>query len=114
MLYIGKELQDRMDLLGLTVEEVADKTFLEEDVIMAIINNEMPLEDIDEFDFSLLCSVLHCQEDFFTNPEAREKDFLSASMNRGLDNEKPMNVKAKLQDFMNDFAFVTEILSEVK
>lgn len=35
MLYIGKDVQDRMDLLGLTV-----------------------------FDFSMICSVLHCQEDF--------------------------------------------------
>ena len=41
MLYIGKEVQDRMDLLGLTVKEVADKTFLEEDVVAAIINNEI-------------------------------------------------------------------------
>ena len=112
VLYIGKELQDRMDLLGLTTEEVADETFLEEDAIKAIINNEISLEDIDEFAFLLLCSVLHCKEDFFTNPEAGE-DFLSASINRGLDNEKSMNVKVKLQEFMNDFAFVMEILSEV-
>ena len=110
MLYIGKEVQDRMELLGLTIKEVADKTFLEEDVVAAIINKE----NIEEFDFSLLCSVLHCQEDFFTDSEARERDLLSASMNRGLDDKKSMNVKAKLQDFMNDFAFVTDILSEVK
>ena len=109
MLYIGKEVQDRMELLGLTIKEVADKTFLEEDVVAAIINNEISLENIEEFDFSLLCSVLHCQEDFFT-----DSDLLSASMNRGLDDKKSMNVKAKLQDFMNDFAFVTDILSEVK
>lgn len=50
---------------------------------------------------------------FFTNPEAGE-DFLSASINRGLDNEKSVNVKVKLQDFMNDFTFIMEILSEVK
>ena len=114
MLYIGKDVQDRMDLLGLTVEEMADKTFLEKEMIIAIINDQIPLEEIEGFDFSLICSVLHCQEDFFTNPEAREKDLLSASMNRGLDNKQSMNVKAKLQDFMSDFAFVTEVLSEVK
>ena len=114
MLYIGKEVQDRMELLGLTVKEVADKTFLEEDVVAAIINNEISLENIEEFDFLLLCSVLHCQKDFFTDSEARERDLLSASMNRGLDDKKSMDVKAKLQDFMNGFAFVTDILSEVK
>ena len=114
MLYIGKDVQDRMDILGLTVKEIADKTFLEEDVITTIINNQTPLEEIEEFDFSLLCSVLHCREDFFTNPQVRERDLLSASLNRGLDNEKSMKVKAKLQDFMSDFAFVTEVLSETK
>lgn len=114
MLYIGKDIQDRMDLLGLTVEEVADKTFIEKNIINEIIQNEIPIEDIDEFDLSLLCSILHCSENFFTDPEVRERDLLSASMNRGLDNKKSMNVKAKLQDFMNDFAFVSEIMSEVK
>ena len=112
MLYMGKDIQERMNLFGLTVKEVADKTFLDEDVLIAIINNEIPLENIEEFDFSLLCGALHCQEDFFTNPEARVRDLVSASMNRGLDNEKSMNVKAKIQDFMNDYVFISEVLSE--
>lgn len=58
MLYIGKEVQDRMELLGLIVKEVADKTFLEEDVVAAIINNEISLENIEEFDFH--CSAAYC------------------------------------------------------
>lgn len=114
MLYIGSDVQDRMNLLGLNVEELADKTFLEENVVNAILNNEIALEEIDEFDLSLICSVLHCRENFFTDVSVKEKDLLLASMNRGADNEKSMNVKAKIQDFMNDFAFVTDVLSEVR
>lgn len=114
MLYIGNDMQERMNLLGLTVEEVADKTFLEEEVIHAIISNEIALEEMDEFDLSLICGVLHCREEYFTDSNVKEKDLLLVSMNRGMDNQKSRNVKAKIQDFMNDFAFVTDVLSEVR
>ena len=33
-------------------------------------------------------------------------------MNRGKDSDKSKNVKAKIKDFMNDFAFVNEVLLE--
>jgi hypothetical protein len=33
-------------------------------------------------------------------------------MNRGKDSIKSKNVKAKIQDFMNDYAFVNEVLLE--
>ena len=33
-------------------------------------------------------------------------------MSRGKDSVKSKNVKAKIQDFMNDFAFVNEVLLE--
>ena len=33
MLYIGKDMQTRMDLLGLTADEVADKAFMEKEKI---------------------------------------------------------------------------------
>lgn len=112
MLYIGEDIQNRMNVLGLTADEVADRAFMEREDMNAIINNRVALEEIDEFDMSLICSVLHCKTDFFTNADAKEKDLLSASMNRGFDNEKSMKVKAKIQDFMNDYAFVMDILSE--
>jgi len=114
MLYIGKDMQDRMNLLGLTADEVADKAFMEKGEIDAIIQNKIALEEIDEFDLSLICGVLHCKADFFADADVKEKDLLAASMNRGGDNEKSMKVKAKIQDFINDFAFVTNILSETK
>lgn len=42
----------------------------------------------------------------------RNKDLLVSTMNRGEDSVKYKNVKAKIQDFMNDFVFVNEILLE--
>ena len=114
MPYIGVDVQDRMDLLGLTVSELADKSFLDEEEISSILNNEIALEEIDEFDLALICGVLHCKPEYFTNDVVRERDLLLASMNRGVDTEKSRKVKAKLQDFMNDFTFINGILAEVE
>ncbi len=114
MIYIGNDVRERMEMLGLSVADVADRTFLEEDAILAILNNETALEEMEEFDLSLICGVLHCREDFFSNSDAKEKDLLLASMNRGIDTVDSMNVKAKIQDFMDDFAFIEGVLSEVR
>lgn len=111
---IGKDMKARMDLLRLTPDELADRTFMEKKDIDAILKDKIELEQIDEFDFSLICSALHCRPEFFTDEKVRERDLLVGSMNRGSDNEKSRKVKAKIQDFMNDFVFVTDVLSEVK
>lgn len=112
MLFIGKEVQERMNSLGLSAEELAEKTFMEYNDIQAIVDNEVALDNIDEFDFSLICSALHCKLDFFTDETVKERDLLVNAMNRGNDNKESMKVKAKIQDFINDFTFVNEILTE--
>lgn len=112
MLYIGEELQKRMNLLRLTADEVADKAFMEREDVEAIIQNRIALEEMDEFDMELICGVVHCKPDFFTDADVREKDLLLTSIDGGFDNEKSMKVKAKLQDFMSDFAFVMDVSQE--
>ena len=112
MQYIGSELQDRMNLLGIDVSTLSEMTFMDEDVLKDILNNKQAYEDIDEFDLSLICSALHCDALYFIDGEVRNKDLLVSTMNRGKDSVKSKNVKAKIQDFMNDYAFVNEILLE--
>lgn len=114
MCYIGNELQSRMSLLGIAVEDLAGKAFMDVDNINGIVNNEVALEEIDEFDLSLICSVLHCQPEYFFDENVRNRDLLVSTMNRGKDNNKSMNVKAKLQDFISDFAFLNDVLAEVE
>ena len=58
MLYIGNDMQDRMNLLGLTVEDVASRTFLEKDDVDAIIHDRIGLPAIVEFFFNLQCTAL--------------------------------------------------------
>lgn len=112
MQYIGSELQGRMDLLGIDISTLSNITFLAEDVISDIINDKFSLEEIDEFDLSLICSALHCDAQYFVNDEVRNKDLLISTMNRRKDTVKSKNVKAKIQDFMNDYAFISGVLSE--
>ena len=112
MQYIGGELRNRMELLGISISALSEMTFIDEDVINDIIANKLAYEDIDEFDMSLICSTLHCDDDYFVDDEVRNKDLLVSTMNRGKDSAKSKKVKAKIQDFMNDFAFINEILLE--
>ncbi len=112
MQYIGSVLQDRMNLLGINVSTLSEMTFMDEEVIVDIINNNLAYEDIDEFDLSLICNALHCDALYFVDSGVRNKDLLVSTMNRGKDSVKSKNVKAKIQDFMNDYAFVNEVLLE--
>lgn len=112
MQYIGSELLDRMNLLGVDISTLSDMTFMDEDTITGIINNELAYEDIDAFDLSMICSALHCDSGYFIDSEIKNKDLLVSTMNRGKDTVKSKNVKAKIQDFMNDYAFVNEVLLE--
>lgn len=112
MQYIGCELKNRMDMLGISVSTLSEMAFMDEDAISDIIENKLAYEKVDEFDISLICSALHCDTNYFVDDEVRNKDLLVSTMNRGKDSVKSKNVKAKIQDFMNDFAFVNEILLE--
>lgn len=112
MQYIGSELQDRMNLLGIDISALSEITFMDEEMISDIIENRIFYEDVDEFDMSLICSALHCAPQYFIDSEIKNKDLLISTMNRGKDSGKSTDVKAKIQDFMNDFAFVNEVLLE--
>lgn len=112
MQYIGNELRDRMNLLGIDISALSEMTFMDEETLKEILTDKQAYEEIDEFDLSLICSALHCDALYFVDGEVRKKDLLVSTMNRGKDSVKSKKVKAKVQDFMNDFAFVNEILLE--
>lgn len=112
MQYIGNELRDRMNLLGIDISALSEMTFMDEETLKEILTDKQAYEEIDEFDLSLICSALHCDALYFVDGEVRKKDLLVSTMNRGKDSVKSKNVKAKIQDFVNDFAFVNEIMLE--
>lgn len=112
MQYIGSKLQDRISLLGIDVSTLSEMTFMDEEMLYSILKDKLAYEEIDEFDLSLICSALHCDALYFVDSKVRKKDLLISTMNRGKDSVKSKNVKAKIQDFVNDFAFINEIMLE--
>jgi hypothetical protein len=104
--YIGADFKARMDLFNYNISSLSEKSFVEEDIIQAILDNNISYDEIDEFDLNLLCSLLHCRPEYFINEKIRNNDLLIGSKNRGVDNDKSRDVKAKIQDFVNDFIFL--------
>lgn len=112
MEYIGADLRDRMNMLGVEVSALSEMTFVDEKIISEVLSDKRAYEEIDEFDLLLICRALHCDVLYFVDDEVREKDLVVSTMNRGKDSVKSKSVKAKIQDFINDFSFVNEILLE--
>lgn len=106
-MYIGNDLKTRMNLLDIDISRLSEITFIDKDIINDILEDKLPYEQIDDFDMSMICSALHLDEQYFTNNQARDMDFLSSVSEN--DSVKSNTVKAKLQDFVNDFAFLNEM-----
>lgn len=111
MRYIGNVLKERMNTLEIDATTLAEMVFMDEGTIKNIINNEIPYEMIEEFDIALICNVLHCDEQYFAYPNIHE-DFLTAIFNQEKDSTKSKKVKIKIHNFLNDFIFVNEAMSD--
>lgn len=89
----------------------AEMTFMDECLIRNIINNKIPYEKIDKFDMALICNLLHCDEQYFAHPNIHN-DFLDRVFDKEKDSNTSMKVKIKIRDFLSDFMFVNEVLSD--
>ena len=52
MTYIGRDLKERIALLGLDSTTLASMPSLDEDLVISIAENKLAYEDIDEFDLA--------------------------------------------------------------
>lgn len=111
MTYIGRDLKERIVLLGLDSTTLAPMPFLDGDLVNSIAENKLAYEDIDEFDLALLCNALHCDPSYFINGEVKSKDFLAKAITP-TDSMAVKKIKMKICNFVNDFAFVHEIEKE--
>lgn len=111
MFYFGDDLKERMILLGFDTAKLAELTFIEPSEIEEMINNEIPYNEIDDFDMSLICNALHCDTKYFVDSSVKSKDLVYATMNRGNDTQKSRTIKAKIQDFIKDYTFINEVYS---
>lgn len=112
-MYIGEILKDRMNNLGIDIMKLSDEALIDKEQIQDILDNNVMVSEIDEFDLELISQVLYCKPDYFFNQKIREKDILNASMNRGISDSHVNIVKGKLQQFAIDFNFLRNIENEI-
>lgn len=109
-MFIGKIVEDRMNLLGFSAEMLADKTMFDIKFIEYIIYNKLPVESIDDFDIEVLANALYCDVDYFINEQTMFKDVVMCSKNRGTNTIKSNLAKAKIQSYMKNLILVKEAL----
>lgn len=101
-----------MKLLEMDIPALCQLTFMSEKEMIDILIDKTSYEEIEEFYIQLLSTALHCDPLYFIDETTRKKDLLIATQNRGIDTPKSMKVKSKIQSFLDDYAFVNEILYE--
>lgn len=109
-MFIGDRMIELMGFLGYSVEDVARRSFVDKTTIEGISKNEISVEEIDNFELALICSTLHCDEDYFLKGKT-ESSFMPF-VDKRLDTPKSISVKAQVYDYMQDFSFVKETLAE--
>lgn len=111
MRYIGNTLKKRMDMLEIDATTLAEMTFMDVSMIRNIVDNKIPYEKIDKFDVGLICNALHCDEQYFEHSDIH-KDFLSEIFDKEKDSNASKKTKIKIQEFLSDFMFLNEVMSE--
>ncbi|CEP97583.1 Uncharacterised protein [[Clostridium] sordellii] len=111
---IGKILESRMNALGMNIDQLSDRSFVEKETIEEILNNRLGLDDIDMFDLEIISKCLYCNVNYFTDEKYRKKDIIHSSMNRGNNDTKSNNVKGQLQVIASDFIFLKQIMTEIQ
>lgn len=111
---IGDIINDRMTCLGITAESLADECFIDEDYLIDIMNNKIPISKIDSFDIDMLSSALYCNPEYFYDSDERKKDVVFSSFNRGNDTCKSNMAKAHIQEYMRSYVFLKEIIEKDK
>lgn len=109
---IGSIMEQRMNALGISRDELIENSFVDEDIIDDLLNNNKTIDEIDMLDMEFISEALYCKTEYFLNEKVREKDVLSNSLNRGKESIKSNNVKVKIQDIMNNFEMLNAIYKE--
>jgi hypothetical protein len=107
--YIGELLINRMNSLGLSVEVLSDKSFVDKELLINILNNRVSFDEIAYWDIDFISQCLYCSPEFFINEEERKRDVIYST---GQNNHKVATVMGKLQQFTNDFEFIQSLAIE--
>jgi len=113
-MFIGNIMKERMTSLGITENELVEKSFVDEDIVNGLLSNAICVSEVDIDDIDFISQVLYCTPEYFTERDVRDKDVLSSCLNRGCVSIKSNNVKVKIQSIMEDFEFMNSIYEEIE
>lgn len=74
--YIGELLRDRMTSLGLSIDELSFKSFVDKEIIIKILNNNISFNEIEYWDIDFISQCVYCTPEFFTNEDVRKRDII--------------------------------------
>lgn len=100
-------MRQRMDIFGLTPETLAEKAFVDLSTINGLLDGSIQKQDIDETELERIGSALSTcvevlsgdAEDFVSNPSRH-------------DTAASLQAKARLQQMLDDTAFVQSVMDE--
>lgn len=90
--------------MGITLEELDDKSFLTKGYIEEILSDSVVLEGINDYVLDLIFNILGVLEEYFSDEKVRNNDLVTDG-----DTKKVKEVKVRLQNYKHDFNFLNLI-----
>ena len=98
----------RMSQLGMDIQELSDRTFMDKSMIDDLLKNKISLKELDYIDIEFLESGLYCLPGYLTDKSVRESDILY-NIN-DVSNVKANKVKVLIQSMLHDLEFMESLL----
>ncbi len=103
----------RMERFGLSVSELAEKSFISEYKIQHLISGHGSIDILEEIEVAWLESTLSCRRGYFTNKKVRESDFVNAIPQECASTEA-VEAIARLQRFTDNLSFIDKVYEEFR
>lgn len=100
-------MKERMGLLGMSLEGLAEKAFLEPGELKPILSGKIPMQSLDEFTLGLLGNALHCSVSALTGRASGQADFL-CEMGSPFNIEQSVHMKTGISDILDGFPLAME------
>lgn len=106
---IGKSIRNRLETLGKPESLLTSNVLLDESeqlIVNNLMNNKITFYSVEEHILVVICHELHCTLNDLLN---LDRGRISFSESIKSDDEKAKQVKIAIDDYLNDFEFVTNI-----
>lgn len=102
-MFIGTLIKERLDQLDYSRDILDNHMLLDKDLVDKILDNQISLKDIPQYDLSVIANELYLSEFYFEDSSIRQKDLIN--------NATPDSLQAckTIQAYLNDFVFLSSL-----